>query len=148
MGLLFLAANSKDKIKEKCNFSLQKESRSKKGRKGFAAQYTVKLEEKQSKRHIKACNLLLSSLKNFNSLIKNMLFINSKITTQIKKNPFSSSLGLLERSANNHCWARAEIHYFEPAVMLMAIIITVIGGLVTCARRRYHYVTNIILPNP
>lgn len=100
-------------------------------------------------RHIKACNLLLSSLENFNSLIKNMLFINSKITTQIKRNPFSTSLGLLERSANNHCWARTEIHYFQPAVMLMAMIITVIGGLVTCcARKLYYYETNITLPNP
>lgn len=78
-----------------------------------------------------------------------MLFINSKITIQIKRNPFSTSLGLLERSANNHFWARTEIHYFQPAVMLMATIITVIGGLVTCcARKRHHYVTNIILPNP
>lgn len=78
-----------------------------------------------------------------------MLFINSKITTQIKRNPFSTSLGLLERSANNHCWARTEIHYFQPAVMLMAMIITVIGGLVTCcARKLYYYETNITLPNP
>lgn len=78
-----------------------------------------------------------------------MPFINSKIITQIKSNPFSTSLGLLERSANNHCWARTEIHYFQPAVLLMAMIIRVIGGLVTCcARKRYHYVTYIILPNP
>lgn len=105
--------------------------------------------KKESKRHIKACHLFLISLNNLNSLIKNMLFINSKITIQIKRNPFSTSLGLLERSANNHCWARTEIHYFQPAVMLMAMIITMVGGLVTCcARKRYHYVTNIILPNP
>lgn len=78
-----------------------------------------------------------------------MLFISSKITIQIKRNPFSTSLGLLERSANNHCWARTEIYYFQPPVMLMAMIIRAIGGLVTCcARKRYHYVTNIILPNP
>lgn len=77
-----------------------------------------------------------------------MRFINSKITIhQIKRNPFFTSLKVSERSANNQLLGSHWNSLVQQAALLMATIITLIGGLVTsCARRRYHYVTNI--PNP
>lgn len=82
MGLVFLTANWRDQIKEKNNTLWS--------RKAFATQYTVKLgEEEESKRHTNTCNIA-SNFKQFKYSIfnSNVQFINSKITTPIKRIPF------------------------------------------------------------